>query len=149
MFMDALSKEENERTWSLEAANKLIPIVTQAFDGIFALNEKVEAINKDITVLHEIWGAALVEQDNPDHLYYRELRERRVQLQQRVERAVAELRSLGCAIDDMKRGIVHFYHKTQRGVVVFCWRYGEQKINHWHEVSWRAARKPVGFMERV
>jgi len=140
---------DTERTWSLEQANKLIPIVSKAFDGIFMLNEQIEAMNKDITILHEIWGAALIEPDNPDCLYYKELRQRRSELKQRVERAVAELRSLGCAIDDLKRGIVHFYHKTPRGVVVFCWRYGEQGISHWHEVSWRASRKPIGLTEQV
>lgn len=149
LFMDAEHSEQNERTWSLEEANKLIPIVTQAFDGIFALNDKIEAKNKDITVLHEIWGVALVEPDNPDCLYYKELRQERANLQKRIELAVAELRNLGCAIDDLKRGIVHFHHKTPRGVVVFCWRYGEQRVNHWHEISWRAARKPVGLAERI
>lgn len=144
--MDARS---GERTWSLEEANELIPIISRAFDGIFALNEQVEQVGKDMAILHDIWGSELLDPTNADNAYYKELRTKRSALQRRIDAAIAELRRLGCAIDDLKRGIVHFYHKTPRGVVVFCWRYGEQKISHWHELSWRANRKPVGLWERV
>ncbi|MEM7813938.1 MAG: DUF2203 family protein [Candidatus Aenigmatarchaeota archaeon] len=137
------------RTWSLEEANKIIPIVAKAFDGIFALNEQIDALGKDMAVLYDIWGMQLAEPANPDYAYYRELRLRRAALQQAVERAVSELKQMGCAVDDLKRGIVHFYHKTERGIIVFCWRYGEQRISHWHEVSWRANRKRIGLKERV
>lgn len=139
----------DERTWTLEEANQLIPIITKAFDGIFALTNATESIEKDITVLHEIWGSGIFEPDNPDYSRYKEFRQQRSQIKSKIEHAVSELHSLGCAIDDLKRGIVHFYHKTQRGVIVFCWRYGEQKINHWHELSWRANRKPVGLLQQV
>jgi hypothetical protein len=143
--MTLFMNSEDVRTWSLEEANEAIPIITKAFDGIFALSERAEALTKDIAVLQEIWGAGLLEPSNPDYKYYKELRQRRAALQVRIELAVGELRRLGCAVDDIKRGVVHFYHKSKRGPVVFCWRYGEQCIRHWHELGW-ASRKPVGTL---
>lgn len=134
---------ERLKTWSLEEANEAIPIITKAFDGIFYFNNQVESLSKDISTLHEIWGAGLLEPNNPDYHYYKQLRQRRMALQQRVDLAVSELQHIGITIDDIKHGVVHFYHKTPRGVVVFCWRYGEQNINHWHELGQRAMRKQI------
>ena len=133
-------------TWSLEEANEAIPIVTRVFDKIFNLNEEIETLDKDMAILRDIWGARLLEPMNPDHNYYKELRVQRNSLQQLIGQAVAKLQEAGCAVDDTERGVVHFYHKTPRGLAAFCWKYGEQKINHWHSIG---RQIKTGFMKRV
>jgi hypothetical protein len=129
--------------WTLEEANSAIPIITAIFDEIFSLNEQVDALKKDLAVLHDIWGCGLLEPSNPDNGYYKQLRQKRSALLQRIERAVEKLGEAGCHVEDSKRGVVHFYNETPHGIAAFCWRYGEQKINYWHEVGWKPTKKPI------
>lgn len=137
------------KVWTLEEADRAIPLVTRVFDEIFSMNDRISGLRKDMGVLYSIWGADLLNRSNPDHSYYKELSYRRAVLQKMIDTAVENMARLGCSIDDTKRGIAHFYCKGPRGLVAFCWRYGEKNITHWHELKWRADRKPVTEFEQA
>ena len=47
-------------------------------------------------------------------------------------------------IKDLGLGLVDFAHLRDGRVVNLCWRYGEQRITHWHGLDeGYTARKPL------
>ena len=55
-----------------------------------------------------------------------------------------EIRELGGVIKDLELGLVDFLHLREGREVNLCWRYGEERISHWHGLDeGYAARKPL------
>ncbi len=57
---------------------------------------------------------------------------------------VETLHESGCLLKDVETGLVDFYHLYQGRMVHLCWKLGEEKVEHWHEVgSGFANRRPL------
>ena len=69
----------------------------------------------------------------------------------RLERSAREMQSgleaiqrLGGVTKDLGMGLVDFPHMRDGRVVNLCWRYGEERITHWHGLDeGYARRKPL------
>src|SRR5690606_14362384 len=62
----------------------------------------------------------------------------------RVTAFLAELDALGCVFKGFEEGLVDFYTLRDDRLVFLCWRLGEPRISHWHEVdAGVAGRRPV------
>ncbi len=62
----------------------------------------------------------------------------------RVDGFVAELDQVGCIFKDFERGLVDFHALRDDRLVFLCWRHGESRISHWHEVdAGFAGRQPL------
>jgi hypothetical protein len=70
---------------------------------------------------------------------------------ERLERSARDMRSgleeiqrLGGATKDLGMGLVDFPHLRDGRVVNLCWRFGEERITHWHGLDeGYARRKPL------
>ncbi len=61
-----------------------------------------------------------------------------------VDGLVGELRGLGCESKDFELGLVDFYALREDRLVFLCWRLGEERVAHWHEVDQGfAGRQPI------
>ena len=61
-----------------------------------------------------------------------------------LRQGIEEIQGLGGVIKDLGLGLVDFAHLRDGRVVNLCWRYGEQRITHWHGLDeGYAARKPL------
>jgi hypothetical protein len=57
---------------------------------------------------------------------------------------LTEIQALGGVIKDLALGLVDFPHLREGRTVNLCWRYGEQRVTHWHGLDeGYAARKPL------
>jgi hypothetical protein len=55
-----------------------------------------------------------------------------------------ELEQIGCVLKGFEPGLVDFYGKLEGRDVFWCWRYGEERIEHWHELAaGYAGRQPI------
>ncbi len=74
------------------------------------------------------------------------------ELCRRIEATAERLRSLheelaevGCELKDWVSGLVDFPALHQGRKVWLCWKLGEERITHWHELhAGYAARQPLG-----
>ncbi|HEX9164746.1 MAG TPA: DUF2203 domain-containing protein [Gemmatimonadales bacterium] len=127
------------RIFSLAEADQALPLVRR--------------ITADIRVEYRAWKQAMADYElaiagvqagegEPDHaLALREEVERRAA---RVQVLVEELGELGCELKDFEQGLVDFYALLDDRLVFLCWRLGEDRIAHWHEVgAGFAGRQPV------
>jgi len=53
----------------------------------------------------------------------------------RVNELLLELEGIGCVFKGIDEGLVDFYALRDDRLVFLCWRLGEERISHWHEVD--------------
>jgi hypothetical protein len=53
----------------------------------------------------------------------------------RINRYLQELEAVGCVFKGFDAGLVDFYALREDRVVFLCWRLGEERITHWHELD--------------
>jgi hypothetical protein len=59
-------------------------------------------------------------------------------------RGLAQLQALGILLKDLDRGLIDFPHLREGREVYLCWRYGEERIDYWHEIdSGYSGRQPL------
>ena len=65
----------------------------------------------------------------------------------RLEQLVDELSGVGVELKDYETGLVDFVGRHDGRDVYLCWKLGEERITHWHELNAGfAGRKPVSTL---
>ena len=61
-----------------------------------------------------------------------------------VQAGLEQIQELGGVATDLEMGLVDFPHLREGRVVNLCWRFGEERITHWHGLDeGYARRKPL------
>ena len=59
-------------------------------------------------------------------------------------RSLAQLQAMGVLLKDLERGLIDFPHWREGREVYLCWKYGEERIDYWHETdSGYTGRQPL------
>jgi hypothetical protein len=53
----------------------------------------------------------------------------------RINRYLQELEGIGCVFKGFEGGLVDFYSLREDRPIFLCWRLGEVRIGHWHEID--------------
>jgi hypothetical protein len=53
----------------------------------------------------------------------------------RINGYLQELEKIGCVFKGFDAGLVDFYALREDRLIFLCWRLGEQRITHWHELE--------------
>ncbi len=53
----------------------------------------------------------------------------------KLEDFVDELSEIGCELKDYQTGLIDFVGRHEGRDVYLCWKLGEERITHWHEVD--------------
>lgn len=65
-------------------------------------------------------------------------------------RVLDQLNELGCTVKDLDAGLVDFPCRLNKRDVMLCWKEGEDRITHWHELETGfAGRKPIIDLDDV
>ena len=54
---------------------------------------------------------------------------------EKINRYLHELEAVGCVFKGFEAGLVDFYSLREDRPVFLCWRLGEERISHWHEIE--------------
>jgi hypothetical protein len=116
------------RLFTVEEANALLPALVRLMERIFAARDELVAIGDELErVLARSSG------NGGSKGASKAAAEMGV-----ITEIVAEIRGLGCELKDLDQGLVDFPARHPEGegrVVYLCWRYGEDKIEWWHETD--------------
>jgi hypothetical protein len=131
-----------ERTFSLDEAQTLLPILESLLRTAIDGKKLIEAVDAELQELaHRVFlsGGLLV---NVVHMARRKAeREKTIQ---RVKDAIAEIDATGVQVKDLEIGLLDFPCRVEGELILLCWKLGEQGITHWHGVSEGfAGRKPI------
>lgn len=132
----------SERYWAPEEVERLIPRLTEIMDRVRSAHaeagqarERLQAEQQRIMMS----GGGVV-----DQTAWRATRERLDRGTRVVQEGLAEIQGLGGVTKDLGLGLVDFPHLREGRKVNLCWRYGEERITHWHGLDeGYTARKPL------
>jgi hypothetical protein len=65
-------------------------------------------------------------------------------ISRRIDGYVEELSEIGCELKDMRSGAVDFPSTLDDRPIRLCWKPGDSRVEHWHEVNEGAeSRRPL------
>lgn len=124
-----------QKIFTLEEANRILPKLTKDFRAVFFLNSRIKIITSDIKDLIDIWGEDLFDRRHVDNNYYKSLIRKRRSFVRTLQQAVEKIHDHGCMVKDVENGLVDFYAERGGDLVLLCWRYGEHEIKYWHTLD--------------
>lgn len=132
MEINGLTKKQPRRShvrprrfFTFEEANRSIPLVRRIVADIVKQHRKVCTLEERCHIRRPSVSAA--EQERLGRQYNLEL--------DRLRDLSEELAAVGCELKDWRRGLVDFAAHYQGREIELCWRLGEEKIEHWHEIG--------------
>lgn len=127
------------RIFALEEAEATLPLVGRIAGDLAAEFDHWRAAVGEYEVL-----AAAATSEGGEGAELRAARERVTEHARRVSGLLQEIDAVGCVFKGFEEGLVDFYTLRDDRLVFLCWRLGEPRIGHWHEVdSGFAGRRPV------
>jgi hypothetical protein len=122
------------RLFSLREANALLVTLSEEFGRARELRDQLVAVQKRLEGEgHAIEGPDVaVDAAAPPPV--QRLQARAVNLITRLRDLLREISELGVEVKAAD-GLVDFRSKLHGRTVYLCWKYGEERITHWHELD--------------
>lgn len=130
------------KLFTLDEAQRTLPLVRR--------------IVEDLTTTYPVWRAAVAKfelltgnaraesGETGDIVAAREEVARQAAL---ISGYLQELEAIGCVFKGFEAGLVDFYSLRDDRPIFLCWKLGEPRIDHWHEVAAGfAGRQPIDPM---
>lgn len=121
------------KTFTLEEAASLLPVLDSLLKRAVAAKQKVELRQLEIAALsHKIMlhGGVLVR--------VAEAARRRAEHDhalKAVQDLIAEIDSIGVQVKDLDTGLLDFPFQLGDEIVLLCWKIGETEISWWHSIE--------------
>ena len=125
--------------FTLSEANRTLPLVKRVVEDIASYYPGW----KDLVARYELmaanarpdWG------ESPEQLG---LKSQIDDVARRINACLVELEQVGCEFKGFEEGLVDFHGKLDDREILWCWKMGEDRITHWHEVdAGFAGRQPI------
>jgi hypothetical protein len=131
-----VSPSRPKRRFSLEQANKTLPLVSRIVGDIVRVHKDATGLQGQLERLaNQSKNRPQVEKQLETSL-------------ERLHGLVDELSEVGCEMKDYQIGLVDFVGRHQSRDVYLCWKLGENKIGYWHELdAGFAGRQPVSTLD--
>jgi hypothetical protein len=131
-----------KKTFTLEEAHKLLPVLKSLLQKAMDGRQRVRQIDQGLRDLkHRILlsGGLLV-----DVAAAARNRAEIVRAYQEIKDASAEITAIGVQVKDLDIGLLDFPCQVEDETVLLCWKFGEERITHWHGLEEGfAGRKPI------
>lgn len=125
--------------FTLAEANRTLPLVKRIVSDIVALHPQW----RELVSQYEL-GAAQAKPEAGESAAQLELRTKINDVAREIDRYLAELTQIGCVFKGFDQGLVDFLGKLEGRDIYWCWKVGEERIDHWHELdAGYAGRQPV------
>jgi hypothetical protein len=125
--------------FTLAEANRTLPLVKRIVADIVALHPQW----RDLVYRYELvaaqsrpdWG------ESPEQIGLRSDVER---VARQINDYLLELEQIGCVFKGFDQGLVDFYGRLDGRDICWCWKAGEERIEHWHELdTGYGGRQPI------
>lgn len=123
------SLPEGARTFTVEEAARTLPLVRRIVEDLVEEQAQLEEALAHFQKVLSVTGPG----DDP--LRLERLKTAINERGARIQALVDELHALGCLFKGFEPGLVDFYAIHEGRPVFLCWKLGEERIDHWHEVD--------------
>jgi hypothetical protein len=125
--------------FTLAEANRSLPLVRRVVEDIMSVYPEW----KDLVSRYELvasqarpeWGESKEQLD---------LKTRIDGVAGKINSYLGELEQIGCEFKGFDEGLVDFHGRLDEREILWCWKFGEDRITHWHELdSGFGGRQPL------
>lgn len=131
---------ETPRLFTVDEANRTLPLVRTIVEDLMAEHA---AWREEV----EHFEAAILDPSGEHGVEPEEAARARAAAQDhatRIDACLKELGEMGCLFKGFDGGLVDFLSLREDRPVYLCWRRGEDRVSHWHEVDGGfAGRRPI------
>ena len=122
------------RKFTLEQANRALPLVKRIVADIVRTHAQAASHREKLERMSASKDSKSTQQDLDQSI-------------DRLQDLVDELSDVGVELKDYETGLVDFVGRHDGRDVYLCWKLGEERITHWHEISAGfAGRKSVSAL---
>jgi hypothetical protein len=125
--------------FTLSEANRTLPLVKRVVQDIASFYPSW----KDLVARYELLAAGARPDwgESPDQLA---LKAEIDAVAGKINACLQELEQIGCEFKGFEEGLVDFHGKLDDHEILWCWKLGEERITHWHELeAGFAGRQPI------
>jgi len=140
--MGSKARRVAERYFDRDEVERLIPQLTRIMERVMAAQtaatESKQWRQEEQRRIEQSGGGVI------DQRAWKAASERVERGARDVRQGLEQVQALGGVPKDLGLGLVDFLHLRDGREVNLCWRYGEQKITHWHGLDeGYSSRKPL------
>jgi hypothetical protein len=142
VYVERVNPLEHVRLFSLREANALVPRLQEQFDQVRELRSELLAVESQLAAMgHRPPDPGEVDHRAPPGV--QRLQRAASDLSGQVLTILRELSELGIEVKAAD-GLADFRSRLHGRTVFLCWRYGEHRIAHYHELHGGfAGRRPL------
>jgi hypothetical protein len=120
---DSVRPSRPKRRFSLDEANRSLPLVKRVVGDIVKTHALAMKLQHEIERQTAKQPTATTIQQQLDTCM------------NKLEDFVDELSEIGCELKDYQMGLIDFVGRHEGRDVYLCWKLGEERITHWHELD--------------
>lgn len=113
------------RLFTLETANKALPLIERIMRDVAAVYDRIGSLERE---LHTAGSQGLSDAVAAVRCNHDEQLEKLRELAEEVD-------AIGCELKDGEKGLIDFRAIHEGREVYLCWRVGEPRVEHWHELD--------------
>lgn len=125
--------------FTLAEANRTLPLVRRVVDDMMS----VYPAWQDLVARYELVAAKA----RPDWGESKEQLDLKAEIDTvagKINGFLKELEQVGCEFKGFDEGLVDFHGRLEAREILWCWKQGEDRISHWHELeAGFAGRQPI------
>jgi hypothetical protein len=142
VYVGSVNPLEHVRVFSLREANALVPRLQEQFEEVRELRSELLAVEGQLASLGHV-AAQPPELDPRAPAAVQRLQRVAKDLFGQIVGIVGELAQLGIEVKAAD-GLADFRSRLHGRTVYLCWRFGEERIGHYHELQGGfAGRRPL------
>jgi hypothetical protein len=127
------------KLFTLAEANRTLPLVKRVVQDIMSVYPEW----KDLVSRYEL----VASQARPEWGESKEQLDLKAQIDavaRKINSYLGELEQIGCEFKGFDDGLVDFHGRLDEREILWCWKSGEDRITHWHELdSGFGGRQPL------
>ena len=118
--------EGKKKYLSLGEAESLLPEIRKSLLRMIEINNALK-LSREV----------LVRYDDQFEDFHREIatNEKYFELNNILFKELHKMFHMGCIVKDLSIGLVDFYSKYKGREILLCWKFGEERINYWHDID--------------
>ena len=116
--------------FTLPDANRTLPLVKRIVADIMSVYPQW----KDLVAQYELIAAQARPEwgESPQQL---DLKAQIDVMAAKINGFLGELAQIGCEFKDFDKGLVDFHGRLEEREILWCWKFGEERITFWHELE--------------
>ena len=125
--------------FTLAEANRTLPLVKRVVEDIASLypgwQDLVSRYELIAAKARPDWG------ESPEQIG---LKSQIDDVARKINACLVELEQVGCEFKGFEEGLVDFHGRLDDREILWCWKMGEDRITHWHDLdAGFAGRQPI------